>query len=246
MNIFFNALLFYSCIRVPQSVEVSEETLSKAYRFLPLVGWIVGGLSAGVLYLTRLFLPKEVAVLCAMAAMMWLTGAMHEDGLADFADGFGGGRDRERILRIMKDSSIGTYGVLVLIVSLMMKYALLTSFPTNELLIALIVGQSASRFMPLLVVYSSSYVQRADAKAGHSRLGIDGWALLVGGMFGLLPLLLMEWQVGTAYLVLALLLFCFFKRYTEKRIGGYTGDTLGALIQLSELLFYTIALAFLS
>lgn len=243
MNIFYNALLFYSRIRVPKSVVCTDETMNKAYRFLPLVGLIVGGIAATVFFVSQYFyLPKEVSIVLTMAAMMLATGALHEDGLADFADGFGAGRDKEMILRIMKDSHIGTYGVLILIASILLKYTLLTEIPDEKLILSFIVAQGASRFVALLVVFRSSYVLREGAKSAHNTLRLAVKDLLIAAALGLLPLLLLGWMMSVAYLLMAFLLFFFFKRYIERKIGGYTGDALGALIQLSELLFYILIL----
>lgn len=243
MNIFYNALLFYSRIRVPKSVVCTDETMNKAYRFLPLVGLIVGGIAATVFFVSQyFFLPKEVSIVLTMAAMMLATGALHEDGLADFADGFGAGRDKEMILRIMKDSHIGTYGVLILIASILLKYTLLTEIPDEKLILSFIVAQGASRFVALLVVFRSSYVLREGAKSAHNTLRLAVKDLLIAAALGLLPLLLLGWMMSVAYLLMAFLLFFFFKRYIERKIGGYTGDALGALIQLSELLFYILIL----
>lgn len=244
MNIFYNALLFYSRIRVPKNVVCTAETLNKAYRFLPLVGLIVGMISAAVFFMAQgVNLPKEVSIVLAMAAMILTTGALHEDGLADFADGFGAGRDKDSILRIMKDSHIGTYGVLILIVSLLLKYVLLTELPKGELIRSIIVAQGMSRLVALLMVYRSTYVLREGAKSAHNVVKLSTKDLLIATAFGLLPLACMPWEMAVIYLLLAFILFAGFKRYIERKIGGYTGDTLGALIQLSELLFYLVVLA---
>ena len=244
MNILYNALLFYSRIRVPKTVVCTAETLNKAYRYLPLVGQIVGLIAAAVfLFFQHLCLPIEACILLAMATLMLSTGALHEDGLADFADGFGAGRDREAILRIMKDSHIGTYGVLTLILSLLLKYTLLAALPAEKLLQSLVLAQGASRFMALLVVYTSQYVLREGAKSAHNVVRLATKDLLIAAAIGLLPLAVLGWTTSLAYLLAAAVLFFFFRRYLERKIGGYTGDTLGALILLSELLFYIVVLA---
>ena len=143
----------------------------------------------------------------------------------------------------MKDSHIGTYGVLALIVALLLKFTLLSALSTEKMLLSLVVAQGFSRFVALLVVYRSSYVLREGAKSAHNVPGLATKDFLIAAPFALLPLLLMGWTNALLILLAAFFLFLGFKRYIEKKIGGYTGDTLGALIQLAELLFYLIILA---
>ncbi len=243
MNILFIALLFYTRIRVPKSVVCNDTTLSAAYRYLPLVGLIVGGISALVFMFADHLLPLEVSVVCAMITMLLLTGTLHEDGLADFADGFGAGRDKESRLRIMKDSHIGTYGVLALVVALLMKYSLLSSTQLyNSLIPALIVANGACRFFPLIIIISSKYVVRDNAKAGHNVKGVSTKNFIVGALFGLLPLFWFGWKVAIAYISIASILTLVYRRHLLKKIDGYTGDTLGALILVLEIIFYMVLL----
>lgn len=112
MNLVFNALSFFSRIPVPKNVRYSGQSLSQCVAYFPLVGWIVGLVSAGLIVLLMPILGAPLAILLSMAASCWLTGAFHEDGFADCCDGFGGGYTPEQMLRIMKDSRLGTYGVL--------------------------------------------------------------------------------------------------------------------------------------
>ena len=244
MNIFYNALLFYTRIRVPRSVVCNEKTLNSAFRYLPLVGLIVGGLATLVLYLSSMILPKEVAVILAMIMMLLITGAFHEDGLADFADGFGAGADKDTILRIMKDSHIGTYGVLTLIIAMILKYTLLVSIAYEALLLALVVGQGISRFLPVVMVTFSQYVKRDNAKASHSALGVNMPNFVIAMLFGVVPIFAFGWMIAVVYILLATIIFFLFKHYIERKIDGYTGDTLGALQQIAELIFYMVILTF--
>ena len=106
-RVLLTAIMFYTRIPVPATLEYSPERLNRATRYFPLIGWIVGGVGAGVFYGLSLILPLQVSVFLSMLATIFLTGAFHEDGFADFCDGFGGGYTREKILTIMKDSRIG-------------------------------------------------------------------------------------------------------------------------------------------
>ncbi|MGL5561039.1 MAG: adenosylcobinamide-GDP ribazoletransferase, partial [Tannerellaceae bacterium] len=115
LNIFYNALLFFSRIPVPRNLEFSEEIQTKAFRYFSLVGIIVGGIGVAAFEVADLFFSRIIASILMIIVMLLTTGCLHEDGLADFFDGFGGGTSKERILAIMKDSHIGTYGVIALI-----------------------------------------------------------------------------------------------------------------------------------
>ncbi len=244
INIFFNALLFYSRIRVPKGVECTEQTLSQALRYFPLVGLIVGGVGAIVLWLFSLLLPLSSSVVMALIAMILTTGAFHEDGLADFTDGFGAGCDREAILRIMKDSHIGTYGVLALITSLLLKFSLITSLGDLERIIfAIVAAQGASRFISVLMLSSTPYVSGKGSKSTHASLGVNYTNVAVAALFGALPAILFEWQSAVLYLPLATLCIVIFRNYSLRKIGGCTGDVLGATQQIAELLYYMVLIA---
>ena len=120
LQLFLAAVMFYTRIPVSQNVGYSEVSLQKSIRYFPLIGWIVGGLSALLfLGLSLLPLPTTVVVLLSMVASIWVTGAFHEDGFADVCDGFGGGWTKEKILAIMKDSRLGTYGAIGLFLLLL-------------------------------------------------------------------------------------------------------------------------------
>lgn len=243
LNIFFNAIMYYTRIRVPKSVVFTSENLSSAFRYFPLVGFIVGGIGWLVIMGANYFLPINISIILAIIAMILTTGALHEDGLADFCDGFGGGGNKESILRIMKDSHIGTYGVIALVLMFMLKYVALTSISYYDLGFVLLLSQSASRFAPILMIRESNYARTENSKSAHTALGVSTQSLVIAMLMAFLPLLLFNWLFAVVYMVLLLGLYLLFKWYLHKRIGGFTGDTLGALQQLSELLFYLTFIA---
>lgn len=241
-NLFFHALLFYS--RIPAGkIDYSEENLTKAFRYFPLVGIIVGALGGGVFWLFQWILPIPVAIVIAMIVMVLATGALHEDGLSDFFDGFGGGRDKERILSIMKESTIGAYGVIALILLFLLKFTLLLSIDPSHFIVMLIAAHASSRIMPILLINSSSYARTENSKAMHTRRKTDKATFLIALVFGLLPLIFMPWQIILIIIPLYAIILFALKRYTERKIGGFTGDVLGALQQFSELAFYLICVA---
>ncbi len=243
MNTLLNAILFYSRIPVPFKVECTPEILSRALKYLPLVGIIVGAIGYGAFWVASLFFVHQTAVIVAIIAMVLSTGAFHEDGFADFCDGFGGGYSKKAILRIMKDSHIGCYGVIGLILTLLLRYSLLASFDTAQMAMVLIVSQGASRFTPVLMVRSSTYARLEESKSSQSALGISNWGLFIAALTGLLPIVFFEWIFTAGYIMVASLTFVAFKAYIHSKIGGFTGDTLGALQIISELLFYMVLIA---
>jgi adenosylcobinamide-GDP ribazoletransferase len=245
LNLFFHALMFYS--RIPAGkIDYSEENLTKAFRYFPLIGIIVGALGGGIFLLFQWIFPTPVALIMAMVTMVLATGALHEDGLSDFFDGFGGGRDKERILAIMKESTIGAYGVIALILLFLLKFTLLLSIDSSHILMVLITAHASSRIMPVFLVNSSQYARAGDSKAMHTRRKVDTKTFLIALALSLTPLVFMPWQIILiaipVYAVIGILL----KKYTEKKIGGFTGDVLGALQQFSELTFYLICIAIYS
>lgn len=242
LNLFFHALLFYS--RIPaDKIDYSEENLTKAFRYFPLVGIIVGAVGGGLFWLFRWIVPIPVALVIAMVGMVLLTGALHEDGLSDFFDGFGGGRDRERILSIMKESTIGAYGVIALILLFLLKFVLLLSIDPSHIVMALIAAHASSRMMPIFLVNSSHYARTGNSKAMHTRRKTDTQTFLIALAFGLIPLVFMPWQIILVTIPVYAMIVILLKKYTERKIGGFTGDVLGALQQFSELAFYLISVA---
>lgn len=243
LNIFFNAIMYYTRMPVPKSLVCTTEILSSAFRYFPLVGFIVGGIACLVFIGANYILPPHISIILAMIAMTLTTGALHEDGLADFCDGFGGGINKESILRIMKDSHIGTYGVLALVFMFLLKYVMLTSIDNTNLVYVLLLSQAASRFLPVLMVRISTYARSENSKASHTALGVSVVSLIVAMTTSFLPLLLFGWFFALVYIAMLMMLFLLGKWYLHKKIGGFTGDTLGALQQISELLFYLTFIA---
>ena len=144
MNI-LAAFIFFTRLPFWRIREVPAECFKHVVPYWPLSGWLTGGIMAGVLWSAAQVLPFTVAVLLALISRLLITGALHEDGLADFFDGFGGGTSRERILSIMKDSHIGSYGVIGLIVYFFLLWNLLTSLPLSFACSVLIAGDTVSK-----------------------------------------------------------------------------------------------------
>src|SRR6516164_2666612 len=128
-RIFLTAVMFLTRIHVPKNIDHSPEYLEKSTKYFPLIGWLVGGISIIVFLILRRYTSPDIAVLASMIASLLTTGALHEDGFADTCDAFGGGWTREKILQIMKDSRIGSFGAIGLWVILFAKFLLLKELP---------------------------------------------------------------------------------------------------------------------
>ena len=237
LKLLLTALMFYTRIPVPRGIDHSEELLNKATRYFPLIGIMVGALMALVYWLSGFILPSTISVILMMLTGIVVTGAFHEDGFADVCDGFGGGYSIEQKLNIMKDSRVGTYGLLGLIFLILMKFLLLIEIDLN--LIALIIAvQSLSRLSPVLIIFTSDYV-RQDALSKVKPIGkkIKTWELLLAVVFAIAPLFLLGvwgFVLILPLLISQLLSLWFFKRH----LGGYTGDCLGAAQQFAEVVLY--------
>ncbi|MFY9152369.1 MAG: adenosylcobinamide-GDP ribazoletransferase [Prolixibacteraceae bacterium] len=239
LYIFLNAIMFYTRIPVPENLPYSDEMLNRSTRYFPFIGWIVGGIGAAVFYGLQFVFPPELAILLSMLVTIFVTGAFHEDGFTDFCDGFGGGYTRERILTIMKDSRIGTYGSIGLVGILATKFMSLHSLDVASIPVVLLAGHSLSRLMPILVIYTSEY-SREDATSKTKPIGKKGkgFEFILALFFGLALLIFIPITYSLAILPVLLLTTYIFRRYITRKIGGYTGDCLGALQQIAEVEFY--------
>lgn len=241
LRLFFTALTFLTRLPCARWAGNDEEDLGHAVRYFPLTGMLVGALAALVFWLVDRWMPQHIAVIASMIATLWVTGAFHEDGLADTADGLGGGWSKEQVLTIMKDSRIGSYGAIALVMGLLTKYATLEALTAPLLPTVLVAGHTLSRFAAVLLMRTQPYVR----DTGKSKAVVQplGWGAL---LFALVPvvfaLLLLPAPSWWALLPVALVWLWFATRLRQ-RLGGYTGDCLGAMQQLCELTFYLGVLA---
>ncbi len=239
---FFAAVRFFTRLPVPGWVGHSAEQLDRAARYFPLVGILVGAIGAAVTLAATLLWPPSVAVLLGMAATLLATGAFHEDGLADTIDGMGGGWTRADVLRIMKDSRIGSYGAIGIGLALLLKFELLqeiAALPAPSFFIVLVAGHGVSRFASTTLIYFLDYARDDDSSKSKplaTRMGTG--ELAIAALFGVAPCLLLPAAQAAVALALVALVTLLAARYFVRRIGGYTGDTLGATQQLTELAFY--------
>ena len=244
------AVQFLTRISVPSFSHYDPQWLHQSSRYFPAVGLLIGLLCAGVFWLSSLLFIPLVAAVISTAFGIKLTGAFHEDGLADSCDGLGGGLTRERTLEIMKDSRLGTYGVLGLVSALLLKISLLTAMPTPVAIVALIIGHTASRLFCISLLTLLPYggeIEHAKAKPMAQQLTplqaiySSGWLMLAITLVALVFPNTMQ-QIGIWQWLLALLLGIgatdYMRRLLRRRLDGYTGDGLGATQQLSEIAIY--------
>jgi adenosylcobinamide-GDP ribazoletransferase len=257
-KIFLTAIMYFTRIRVPKNIGHDPVYLQKAPKYFPLVGWIVAaGCSLAFLVFAR-FTSPGIGILASMITGILITGAFHEDGFADVCDGFGGGWTKEKILLIMKDSRIGAFGAIGLICILVSKFLLLQQlflessinhdsccgadslFSTYHFFIpCLFAAHSLSRLMPVLLIQWSVSVTDADHSKSRpvtgSKLDPAEWVIAI--FLALAPFIFLSWHF---LLIVPATLFTTWRlaKYFKKWIGGYTGDCLGAIQQVSEIVFY--------
>jgi len=239
LEYFFGAIRFFTRLPVPGWVGHSAEALNHSARYFPAVGLLVGGIGALVYWLALLLWPQPVAVLFSMAATLYATGAFHEDGLSDTADGLGGGWEKARILEIMKDSRVGSYGVVAVVLALLGKFVLLTSLEPSVVPLALVAAHAFSRFCAMAVMAVMDYARDDDSskvRAAVNRLSITSLLLATG--FTLIPLVALPIFKALAGIAMAVVATLWLVSKFRRWLGGYTGDCLGAVQQLAEIGMY--------
>jgi adenosylcobinamide-GDP ribazoletransferase len=243
VRVFWTAVGYFTRVPVPRWVGYDAVWLQATPRYFPVVGALVGGVGAAVWWAAARVLPGPIAILLSMAATILLTGAFHEDGFADVCDGFGGGWEKSQVLAIMKDSRVGAFGAIGVTLMLGLKAATLVYVPGNYVAGALIAGHAMSRWAAATMLLTHVYAREdamTKAKPIATRLGAG--ALLVATIFGLAPLALLPLRCVWALLPLGLVRWVM-ARWFVRRIGGYTGDCLGALQQVGEVVFYLTIVA---
>jgi len=233
------------CTRLPVAAPEDADLAQASWTF-PLIGALVGALGALAYWLAaQLGLGAFLASVLALAAAALVTGALHEDGLADTADGFGGGTTKTRKLDIMRDSSIGTYGVLALIVAVLLKAGALTALAEPSLVAWALVAAHAGARAILPAFMRMVPRARADGLAASAGAPPQGSAAIAAGL-GMVALVLC---LGLAAALVAALLLAvssvLMARLAIKQIGGQTGDVLGAVEQTGEVLILLAAAALL-
>lgn len=233
------ALIFFTRLPFWRLFSVDSQYYKQVINYWAVVGWLTGGIVALVLWLTAQVLPFSVAVIIAILSRVLITGALHEDGFADFFDGFGGGTTKERILAIMKDSHIGTYGVVSLIFYFMLLYALLSSMPLYWACISILAGDPLCKLIASMITLRLPYARNEEsskAKVVYNKMSFKPFWL--SAVFGLLPFVVFIPFASWLAVLLPVAAFWLLTSIMNKKIGGYTGDCCGATFLICELSFY--------
>ncbi len=236
--------MFITRIPVPKWVGYSEDQLNRCNRYFPLVGIVVGAFGGFIYWLSNFIFPVSISVILSMGSTILLTGAFHEDGFADVCDGFGGGWTKDKIMTIMKDSRVGAYGMIGVILLFILKYAALNTIPTHIYVFTLIAGHSISRLMAVTTMYNLPYVREDESsksKPVTKNLHIkDLWIAVI---IGLLTLLVFQNFIVYLTIIPVLIAKLWLDKYFKKWIGGYVGDCLGTIQQVTEVVFYLSLIA---
>jgi len=238
LDYFWAALMFYTRIPVPKHALHSQQVLNKSRKYFPLIGIIVGLIAASTYTVASFVFSAELSIALSLASGVLITGAFHEDGFADTCDGFGGGWTHDQVLRIMKDSLIGTYAGVGLLLLFGTKFLALI-----EIITFYVSGHTLSRAISSTMIDFFDYVQDID-KSKVKPITEDKLALTdvaVSMFITILPLIFLAALTPVIVILASLLSIAVglaFMGYSRHRIGGYTGDVLGATQQLSELAFY--------
>ncbi|MBR6423550.1 MAG: adenosylcobinamide-GDP ribazoletransferase [Bacteroidales bacterium] len=242
--IFFTRLPFWRLIDVP------AEDFKRVVPRWPLVGWLTGGMMALTLWLSSHLFPLTVAWIFALLVRLVLTGCLHEDGLADFIDGFGGGTSREKTLAIMKDSHIGTFGVIGLIIYYALLIMLPSVLPLQTLCVLVVCGDCWAKCCAAQLINFLPYARtEAEAKnqTVYQRMSLGELLLCFFG--GLAPAFFFTFVMGwmprqfLLLMIIPVLVMWLLRLVMKRRIQGYTGDCCGATFLLCELSLYLAVLA---
>jgi adenosylcobinamide-GDP ribazoletransferase len=250
---FFTALQFFTRLPVPSGLPYSEEILNQSSRYFVWVGFIVGAIGIITYQVSSWIFPMPLAIILSMISTILTTGAFHEDGFADVCDGFGGGWTKEKILLIMKDSRLGTYGVIGIFLMLVTKFFCLSAFFEQHFSPFLFISAHVlSRWTAVIFLYRDDYARENDTLSKSKPLAkrMSFSAFLFSSIsalffFSILPCLDQQVQkIMPLYYILPILavlgVYFYLRRYFYRWINGFTGDCLGATQQIAEIVFYLV------
>ena len=234
---FLVAAQFLTRLPVPR-VRFDPDSLSRAAKFFPVVGL---GIGLGALALQRIAAPHlshSLVALLVLTFLVLITGGLHEDGLADTADGFGGGWNREQVLTILRDSRIGSFGALALVLSMLARFWLLSSLPVNRFTVFMVSAHVLCRWTTLPLSYFLPPARESDGQGARIAQKISPASLLIGTLLSFaIVFYFMRAEFWIPVLV-ALVITALSGLYYSRRIGGVTGDCFGATNQLTEIAVY--------
>lgn len=231
MKHFFIALQFLTILPIKISA-IKEKDFGKSLLYFPIIGMFIGFLLALTSF-TFSFFPTQISAVLILVVSTLITGAIHLDGFADTCDGFYGSRPKEEILKIMRDSHIGTMGVIGLVGLLFLKFAILIEIPKENLGKSLIMMATFARWSQSLACGISHYA-RENGKAKYFIEYANRKRIIIGGLFTLGVFLLLKNSTGLVSFIISLITVLLFINYAKRKIGGMTGDTVGATSEIAE------------
>jgi len=237
---FLLAFQFLSIFPIRIAKPIREKDLPRSMRYYPLVGAVLGSLSAGVYWLVLRGFTPIVAGVSAVISLILFSGALHLDGFADMCDGFYGQRDRTRILEIMKDSHCGPMAVVGVFCLLSIKMVLVAQLAADRALWALVLAPVIGRGSMVWLSTFSRYA-RTEKGTGSAYVGhVDRWTLWIATLMSVAAAYGL-FQIRGLAAMLSAAVFCWiFRGCVQRRIGGMTGDTLGAANECVEVLVWAV------
>jgi len=233
------ATAFQFLTRLPMpSVTFEEDSLSRSVKFFPLVGLAVGSGAALLQSILIVHLARPLTAFVVLTYLVLITGCLHEDGLADTADGFGGGWTKERVLAILRDSRIGSYGAIALVLSLLARYLLLASLPMERFIAYVISAHVLCRWSSLPLSYFLPPAREQEGQGARIAKLTSFSSLLFGSALSTAIVIFALRRSSVAPLLVAPLIVLVSGWFYNKKIGGITGDCFGATNQLTEIAIY--------
>ncbi len=237
------AVGFLTRIPLPRRSAWARDDLARSTTYFPLVGALVGAVGAGIFAAGSMVWPQPLAVVVSTAGTILLTGALHEDALADAADGLGGGWTAEQVLAIMKDSRVGSYGLVAVVLAIVTKLVALSTLTQTDVIRALVAAHALARWSSLPLMTRLPYAREATGTGTAFAATVTPFRLAIGTalMLGVVVPMLGIRSVGV--LIGAVIMVALSGAYFRNRLGGITGDCLGAANQVVELTAYLILAA---
>ena len=235
---FLIALQFLTRFPVNIGGELPADALAESARFFPVIGALVGAGAIGIDLLVGSRGGRSVSVVLMLIYFVVITGGLHEDGLADAADGFGGGWTKDRVLAIMRDSNIGSFGALALGFSLLSRFVFLTSLPATSFHDVVLAGQVLNRWSMLPLAYWLPPARNEDGQGARMARKTSTTSLVAGTGFTLVVVSIACGLAGVLMIAIGCGVATLTGAYYRRRIGGITGDCLGATCQVTECAVY--------
>jgi adenosylcobinamide-GDP ribazoletransferase len=237
LNAFLVALGFLTRIPVPGDSNINSHSLSRSIIFFPIVGGIIGAVNAGLYLILKPFLPMSVLGIFIVALPIFMTGGIHFDGLLDTCDGLFSGRSRERSLEIMRDSRVGSMGVIAGILNVMLRYSILIELPGAILPVLLITQAMTGRWVMSMALHFFPYARKDGGLGQGFTEGKKIIYITLSSVFALLITLLINGVAGILIALIVASLSILIAIWVVRKIGGLTGDVYGALNEVAENIF---------